>query len=280
MGAACIDTCGTATPPIVKSTNVNNDRFLTYVSNLDIPKASKAISFADTEQIYQELLEEKDDGEMAAAIDAGMNVAFAPGVSKLHQSDVKNVMCLAQLAANYVANREEKVDQWYHKYREVLEQLGWTITKFAFNEWHAKGSTVQMDKVALEIIAAMITGNPLIAVTAGLDALSKLNDDDKAFDIWKSNAANGNKGNFQIATAQEDMDGNVTMSVCYMVFTTKVNRSRFLFWSWETSSIEIKYGSETIVLNEGVYNGDIRKEVIKKLGIHAHEYIQELPIAI
>ena len=124
---------------------------------------------------------------------------------------------------------------------------------------------------------ALVAGDPLIAVTAGIDALSKLDPGEKAVKIWESNAQSGNNGNFQIATSEEDMDGNVTMSIMYTSFKTKVTHHRFLFWSYDTASIDIKVAKQTIVLNEDVY-ALVRSQVIQKLGTHAVDYIADLAI--
>jgi hypothetical protein len=74
-------------------------------------------------QLKDNALEDKAFG----AVVAGSLVAFAPGVSQLHQQDVLQSLLLAQLAANAKAERHRDPVAWFAAYRSVMEQTAWVV---------------------------------------------------------------------------------------------------------------------------------------------------------
>jgi hypothetical protein len=217
------------------------------------------------------------DGEPSASIDAGSVFAFAPGVSGTHQSDVKNSMLLAQLAANYVYDREHQTEQWYGKYREVLENIGWVLTAFQFARYESSGQTFSMDKVVLDVLKAIASGDEMDVMNKAIDALGKLPGDDRAVVLFDNNGSSSEGGNFQAGTCSEDPNGNVQMSIGTFYFKTSEHHTRFLFWSWGTKSVNMYTGSQSIMLNEDVYS-QVRQQIIDKLGDKAQQYVADLPI--
>ncbi len=244
---------------------------LEYISGLELASSSGApLSLAPSEVKLA-------DGKPAAYVDCGSAVAFVSGVSAVQQQDVLNSALLAQLAANHDYDREKQTDQWYARYREVLENVGWVIQSFQFMRYESSGATIRMDKAALEIIAAIASGNEAEMLTATLSALEKLDPDSRQMAIFDANGSSNEGGNFQLGTASLDENGNVTMAFGAFYFEATKHEGRFLFWSWETQDINIYSANERVILNEQIY-ATVRQAVIDKLGPNAQKFVADIEI--
>jgi len=214
-------------------------------------------------------------GQDTAYVAAGSVASFVENLSVERQQDVLNSTLLAQLAATKKFNRETNTREWYSFYGDVLENLGWGITGFGFQEYQESATHLRMDKVALDLIASIATSNELVVLTKALGALAS--SDGKPTTIFDASGSTGNSGNFQIATCKEDKSGNVTTSFGAFYFAANSHQGRFLFWTWETKSINFYFSTRSLVLNEQIYSGN-RETVIAKLGSNAKTFIADLEI--
>lgn len=216
-------------------------------------------------------------GAESAEVNAGSLASFVEGLTDENKADVKNSTLLAQLAANYQYDRYADAFEWTKFYISVLENVGWNIPQFDFSDYKISGTTVQMDKVVLEILAAVATGNEIAIVNRTLDALSKLDGDSKQLTIWDSNASDASKGNFQIYPVSQTPENSVVMIMTGMQFDATTTHGRFLFWSWSSTSIKIRTAASRFELNRDVYD-QVRAAIIKKLGDKAEIFVADLPI--
>ena len=211
----------------------------------------------------------------SAYVNNGSTVSFISGVPKQSQQDVLDSVLLAQLAASYEFDREKATEQWYRKYVEVLENLGWIIESFAFERGKSSGTTVRLDKTALKIIAAVASDNELDVLTTALEALEGSDPNSKQSTIFDTNGSVGEAGNFQLGSASLDHTGNVQMALGAFYFKATEHKTRFLFFTWKTTDINVYVGAQKVLLNEKIY-AEIREAVIKKLGGQQEKYIDSL----
>lgn len=239
-----------------------------------------SLSLATTTVIPDEKLSGEikfvEDGPTAKTV-AGSTVSFVGGVPKIRQQDVLNSTLLAQLAANKAYDRETATVEWYMKYREVLENIGWNINSFNFNKYTSSGVTVQMDKEVLNILTAAMSGNELAVLTATINALKNGDPNSKEVTLFDSNGSSGENGNFQLSTASLDPNKNVQMSLGTFYFKASEHHTRFLFWSWDTKSLDMYGGSQSVILNEQIYSS-VRAAIITKLGDKAQKYVADIDI--
>jgi len=217
-----------------------------------------------------------EDGPDAKVV-GGSTVSFVGGVPKLIMQDVLNSTLLAQLAANKAYDRETETKLWYYKYREVLENIGWVIQEFSFSNQSSSGVTVKLDKVALNILKAAMSGNELLVLKATLDALENADSGSKEVTLFDHNGSSGDGGNFQLSTASLDPNGNVQMSLGAFHFQASTSHTRFLFFSWDTQNINIYGGAQSVILNEQIY-ATVRAAINTKLGDKAQKYVADIDI--
>lgn len=213
----------------------------------------------------------------SAEVNAGSLTSFTEKLSGQNRSDVKNSTLFAQLAANKAYDRYKQPMDWYRKYVDVLGLIGWNQPAFNFDDYHSKGSTVQLDQAVLGILAAIATAQEVAIVKATMDGLKALGDESKQMLIWDANSNNGDAGNFQIFPADTTPNGDVVMILDGMQFNASSSHTRFLWWTWDTTSIQIKRAASKFVLNEDVY-GKVRQAIIDKLGDRAVQLVAEIPI--
>lgn len=246
---------------------------LEYISMLELAEPTyKTLSISSKEPLVLAA-----DGQEAGYVVGGGAISFTPGVSRQHQEDVLNSTLLAQLAANKKFDRENQTREWYDYYRTVLENIAWVVGNFKFSKYDSTASSFTMDKVVLEIIAAIATGGQAEILLATLNALESQDPGSKAITIFNSNGSIGEGGNFQISASTEDPSGNVSLSLGTFYFKSTEHKTSFLFFSWSTQNIQFYTGAESVTLNEVIYQG-IRQAVIDKLGEKAKNYVANLEI--
>lgn len=247
----------------------SND-LINYVNSIELPQVPSRLVSAKIESLSI------TDDDAAAYVTAGGIIGFVAGLNGQQKEDVLNSTLLAQLAANKAFDREIDTVNWYKKYREVLEKIGWVASEFTFNKYSGSGSSVEVSKVLIELLEAIATENALLITKAAIDAVKALDGSSKAFTIWDSTTHSSSKGNFMISPCINS-DGNVVMSLGCSYFSSNTVDSQFLWFNFSSSSISLYTGAQTITLNEDVYK-QVREAVIKKLGDNATKYIADLDI--
>ena len=253
----------------MRTTDVDTQKRLDYIDSLEFEDVLGDFSqYRDEVKITAE--------EEQAVVSAGGIVCFVKGISLQHKADVLNSTLLAQLAANKAFDREKLTSEWYGKYREVLENVGWVISAFDFTKYKTTGSTLQVQTVVLEILAAIASQNALLITKAALAALKSLSPDKKGFKIWETSSHNSSNGNFQISPCIES-EGNVAMALGCFHFSASSVDYAFLWYKYKSSSISLYQGAQTIVLNEQIY-ANVRRAITEKLGPKAVDYVAKLEI--
>ncbi|MTH96092.1 hypothetical protein [Roseibium sp. RKSG952] len=213
----------------------------------------------------------------SAQVNAGSLTSFTQRLTGQSKSDVKNSTLFAQLASDYAFDRYSKPMDWYKNYVTVLGQIGWNQPAFAFDTYTSGGSTVQLDEAVLNILSAIATGDEIAMVNATMEGLRNLSDDSKQMTIWDAHASNGNNGTFQIMPVDKLDNDDVVMILTGMQFNASTSHYRFLWWSWNSTSINIQRAANRFVLNEDVYS-QVRQAVIDKLGEKASQLVADIPL--
>lgn len=222
-----------------------------------------------------------DPSKPGAAIDRGSLVAFVTGVSAGHRSDALNSTLLAAMASDklYDRNDPEQVIQWYEKYNSVLQLCGWDAQQFSFQEYTASGSSFSINDAIIEIVTAAATGPEVAVVEAALDALRKLGSDNPWYEVWNQHSHSTTGGNFQIVPVSDSNGERNTLVMEVSAFAFKTNEvdTEFLWTSYHSSSVQLRYGNQTMTLDEDVWD-QVSATVLSKLGNNDNTQIGNLSI--
>jgi hypothetical protein len=236
----------------------------------------ESLQLAEPSSPYMLKMLSIQDSPRTAYIVGGSAISFVAGVSPISQRDALNSTLLAQLAANKQFDRENDTVKWYGFYKYVLENVGWVLQDFAFNKFNASGSSFTMDKVVLDLIAAIASGDEIAAVQATLDAMRSLAGNDGRIVLFETSSHSASKGNFQISVANE-VGGVMSMGMAASYFSTQQNVTHVLWFSYSSSQTDYYDGSQTMTLNKQIYQ-QVRQQVVDKLGDKARTFVQNLPI--
>ncbi len=212
-----------------------------------------------------------------AAVDAGSLLSFVQGVSTQERDDVLFSVQLAQRGASGYFDRFTKTEDWYRKYVEILETLGWTGEQFAFARYEQSEGEVRMDKAALAIILAIATQSQLTILTEGIKALESLAEDDGTIRLFDFHTTAQTSGNFQLGAVQKAANDALAMVLGAFYFKSTDARRRFLFFSWGAHEVQFWTAAQKMTLNATFY-AQYRDSVKKKLGEKIWEYIDELAL--
>ena len=67
---------------------------------------------------------------------------------------------LAQLAASKKFDRDTHQMEWYKKYREVLENIGFIVQDFQFSEYRITSQPFTVAEVVVDILKAIAMSEP------------------------------------------------------------------------------------------------------------------------
>lgn len=214
--------------------------------------------------------------DKSAAVVYGSLISFVANIGPQNKQDVLNSTLLAQLAASKQFDRENDPIGWYRFYTTVLENVGWVIQEFAFDKFNASGSQFSVDKVVLEIIAAILSEDEMAIAQATLEAMKALDNGDGRLVLFESTSHSLQQGNFQIGLAT-DVGGVVALKLGAFHFATTNNVTKVLFFSFSDESTSFHKSSQVVSLNQSIYSR-VRGAVINKLGDRAKKFVLDLPI--
>lgn len=218
-----------------------------------------------------------EEEKKGAAVDAGSVVSFVANVGLQHRKDALNSTLYAQLGANAAYDRINNAVDWYNKYIEILENIGWVIQSFAFTKYDGNAASFEVDTVLIELLAALMTEDEELVLTEAINALKALSGDKKAATIFETASHDLTKANAQIATANDE-NGVMFMKMAFFYLHTGQNMTRVLWFTFNSSDTEMYKAVQTINLNEEIYEV-VRDTIIARLGERAAKYIDDLPLA-
>jgi len=241
-----------------------------FIQDLEIPAPDSALP-----AIYKAEAPLFTSDTEGSAVDKGSMVSFVSGITPLHKSDVLNSTLLAQLGAEKKYNRFTQPMEFYSFYCAVLANVGWVVPTMVHQKFEPKGASFTVSQAVLEILAAIATGNELAILTATLNSL-KDPKNERQLSLFDSQSFPESLGTFQISPVGED-DGELVMALAALDFKAVRHVTRFLWFSWESSSVTLTRSAQKCVLNEDVY-GRVRQQVIDKLGDNAKKFIEDIEI--
>ena len=209
-------------------------------------------------------------------VDDGSLVSFVSEVSGQSRADVLNSTLLAQLAANKKYDRWKDTKNWYEFYVNVLENVGWVLQSFEFTEYQASGATFEVDKAVLEILAAIASQDQIAVATETMNALKSLGDSDGKLVLFSSASSSLGSGSFQISAVTET-NGAVAMGLGAFYFNSTQSTTRFLWFTYDSSDMDLFKSAQSITLNLQIYD-KVRQAVVDKLGSNAVSFVADLDI--
>ena len=212
-----------------------------------------------------------------AVVDVGSLLSFVDGVGSQERDDVLYSVQLAQRGASGTYNRFTQTRQWYGKYVDILEKVGWTVEQIAFTRHDQSEGEVRMDKASLAVIAAIATQNQLAVLKESVAALTALAEADGTIRLFDFHTLSEMSGNFQIGAVQKSENNALSMALGAFYFSGADARRKLLFFSWGSKDVAFWTAAQKMTLNTNLYAGH-RNLVREKLGAAASDFISGLEL--
>lgn len=209
--------------------------------------------------------------------------SFLSGVTPQKQEDVLNSLLFAQRVAQKAFPNENQHIEWYQKYFEVLNRIGWVFENKGFTNYEVKGNQFEMNQAILDVLGVAIasaTGFTAAAVIAilkkSIDAIKSLADSDSRITAFEKNVQSVSKGNFQIGIASEE-NGILSIVSSAFILETNDELKRILFFKSNKNATILKFNFIKATISESVFK-NARIPIKEKLVADIDNYIADLPI--
>jgi len=203
-----------------------------------------------------------DEGNASGAVVAGSLVAFAPGVSTLHQRDVLQSLLLAQLAANAKAERHKDPVAWFKAYVGVLEQTAWVVeASTSATRYLPQTSTFSATSVVNDAFRSRVAPDQLPYITAAVNTFrSDLGGPSQL--VFECPSHSGGIGNFQVALTAEE-DGVLSVRIVQVSFNAPQHVTRLMLEEF-TSTARFQVAFLALTQNEEIY-AKVRSSIADKV---------------
>jgi len=252
--------------------------FDAYASDLKLASASPGIVLAGARSAsVRRARAATAAGAAEAKVDGGSLLCFTEGLTAEERDDVLYSVLFAQRGASGAFDRFTETRQWYGKYTEILENLGWATDQIAFDRFEQAEGEFRMDKAALAVITAIATQNQLAVLQQAIGALEKLAESDGTISVFDFHSFLEGSGNFQIGAVQRLSNGGLSLALGAFYFRGVDERRRFLFFKWGAQAVNFWTAAQRMTLNRPFYAGR-RQLVMARLAADSDDYIVDLPL--
>lgn len=212
-----------------------------------------------------------DKDELNAAIMGSGIAGFDASMSKRSKRIVKNTYMYADITSLLRFPAEHQKEQRFQEFMKLLKLAGWFAFSQPYNRYQATSQSLKMDNVALSIIhtavgAAVNKGQKALQVlsTVADSTMDALKNEPEALALFENNSKKANGGNLCMTSSLEDADGDITMAVAAVHYTTKAQPTKVLFVEWVSSSVDIYNGAATLSISEEDYK-DVEPLIVDAL---------------
>jgi hypothetical protein len=205
-----------------------------------------------------------DFGEVSGAAVGGNLVAFGPGVTEQHRLDIIRSLLFAQLVAGGKAQRHTAPVEWYAAYQAALEKIAWVVRASTTTQRYLS-PTPKFTVAALagDVLRSRLSTTERATMT---DLFTAYQSDagGLAQVVFECPSHSGGLGNFQVALATEDEEGDgLVLRILRVICNVPKHVVRVMNEEF-TSDASVQVGFVAMTLNEEVFS-QLRSSLNKRL---------------
>ncbi|MEL6599326.1 MAG: D-Ala-D-Ala carboxypeptidase family metallohydrolase [Pseudomonadota bacterium] len=200
-----------------------------------------------------------------AAINGRTLMSFVDPLPAEQRRDVLYSTQFAQRAADARVDPTRDREAWWAIYTRALAAVGWVTQGAPFRRITTDKSNFEFDAVVLDILAAVASGGQLAAITATLDALKGLADDNARIKLFDFHTQTTVGGSFHLAAAESGPTGAVSMALGALQYRNVDKQQNILFFKWGSQSTEVWVAAQSLTFNVDFYEDVARAHVEAKL---------------
>ena len=260
---------------------------ISFLESLELPETPAQTLGVTAAELESEGFESADlpappsyDGGIEQAVTVGSQIAgFSDEVPVELRPQIANSFLLAQLAANrHIEDSGGNATDWYHKYIEVLSNVGWLVEGDASAVRSVEGSVLEVHKEIISVITValgpMAAAAPIIlAVLNGLKNMSK---DDPWITLFNRESQRASANQFQISYASVDGQNPRITLACFELDAHKTV-TQVLFFKFDDSHASLKQFESKMSVNGAVFD-TVNSVVEDKIKDYIHGYVTDIKI--
>jgi hypothetical protein len=218
-----------------------------------------------------------------ASLIAGQVTAFTAGMSGQDKQDVQYTTLAAQLNSDVVVPPKNQktmkgMEEWFDNYNLVMSHLGWTRQASNWEKYNAGGAGFTVDKVILEVLAAVASENGAAIAKAAIDAISKLPQNDDRLKLFNSSTLGDSTGKFLLGACSKDKE-SIALAFGAFAMDFQTRDITVVWFNWKSSNVNIYKDQKVSTFNQDYYVRGGRAALEAKMAGHAETYISSLELA-
>jgi hypothetical protein len=207
-------------------------------------------------------------------------MSFNKEVTEARRAAAINSCLLAQLRASALhpnPDTPEAARAWHATYINTLTNIGWALQSAVTATHKIADIGVQVDKVLVDILGAVIPGGAALAVvTKILEKLAAARKDDPFITLFESRTVQEDVVEFGAGLAS-GADAGFMLSVVECAIKVRTIQRQILVFKWDASSAEVDGRRFDLTVSDTVF-ASVKAKIEAKLVAKAEEFISELDL--
>jgi hypothetical protein len=177
--------------------------------------------------------------------------SFSQGVDATVREAISDSALLAQLVANNRGAFDTKPREWFKAYREVLENVGWTLQGAGWTDYPAAGTAVEVNQKIIEVMTAVLGAAPtaLAIISSTINALKAMRPESSWITIFSRESQRAKIARFQIGLVEQKADADVFVSLVACLVEAQSDITQVLFFKFTTTSAKFSASDSKVSIN-------------------------------
>lgn len=245
-----------------------------YVQSVDLSGIPRGLVAQDAAADAGEVF---DAAKSQAQLVGSSLLSFAQGVDAGVREAISDSALLAQLVANKHASGQTEPLEWYAKYVEVLQYVGWITQGLAWSDYTTKGTGAEVHERIIEVLAVALGPGVTAAalVKSAIAALAAMKDGGSWFTIFSRESQHANIARFQVGLVEAGPNDDVFVSLLACLIKAKKDITQVLFFKLRQEQASFSAGSATVSINRPSL-ADLGPTIRKKVRAYQQDYLSSI----
>jgi len=228
-----------------------------YLKALDLPVSSFASDFrtiktSEIKDLDADISLAFDQAKAQSQVVGSAIISFSQGVAEQTREAISDAALLAQLVANKkFASFEAAPKEWFSKYSEVLQNIGWVLEEQGWGEYEIDGNAAEVHEKILDVLTIALAPSAAAAkiLTGMISALSAMSPESQWFTLFSQESQHAKTARFQIGLVETGTDGLI-VSLLACLIQAQHNLTQVLFFKFNDTVANFSGNSIKASINE------------------------------
>lgn len=246
-----------------------------YVQSIDLSGIPRGIVLQD---VAAETSEVFDTAKKQARLAGSALFSFAQGVDASVRESISDSALLAQLVANKQVGAASGFPiEWYAKYVEVLQNIGWVMQESAWSDYTAQGTSAEVHEKIVEVLTVALGPGATAAaiIKSAIDVLAKMKDGGSWFTIFNREAQHSTIARFQVGLVEAGANDDVFVSLLACLIKANKTITQVLFFKYHQEGAGFSANSAKVSINRPSL-ADLGPAIRAKVRAYQNDYLSSI----